>query len=134
MSEGKPLKRYALRALAVLLLLLSAAIFVLESHNFVIRSFGILVLLASVQIVRMSRAQNPSLGHVDLTASGGPGSVMWFVGVALLVLAGVSYWLMYLDAFHGGHAVWPVYLFAGVVSVGAGVWSYIVTKLVRLGS
>jgi hypothetical protein len=59
---------------------------------------------------------------------------MWLIGVALLVLAGVSYWLLYIDALHGGHAGWPVYMFAGVSLAAAGVWSYIVTKLVWPGS
>lgn len=77
----------------------------------------------------MSRAQNPSFGRLNLTATNEPGRVMWFVGGALLVLAGVSYWLMHLDAIHGGHAGWPAYMFGGVILVGAGVWSYIVTKL-----
>jgi hypothetical protein len=59
---------------------------------------------------------------------------MWFVGAALLVLAGVSFWLLYLDALHDYHTVWPVYMFAGVMLADAGVWSYILTKLVSPGS
>lgn len=134
MSDGKSSKKYALRSLAVLLALLGAVVFVLGSHNFVISSFGLLALLGSGQLVRMSRAQNLSFKRLDPTASRGPGRVMWFVAAALLILAGVSFWLLYVDALHGGHAVWPVYVFAGAMLIGAGVWSYIIVKLVSPGS
>jgi putative flippase GtrA len=58
------------------------------------------------------------------------GYLMWIVGFVLLLLAGVSYLLMYIDSLHGGHTAWPVYLFAGVGIVCAGVWGYIASTLV----
>ena len=55
---------------------------------------------------------------------------MWLVGGSLLVLAGVAFWLLYLDALHGYHTLWPVYTFAGVMVAGTVAWAYIVMKLV----
>jgi len=133
MSGAIPRKRHILRALAILLALFGAAIFVLESHNFLIRSLGLLAILASVQLVRMSRAQTPSFGRLDLAGNNGPGRVMWAVAIGLLVLAAVSLWFLYTDALHGARTVWPVYLFAGVGLACAGVWSYIAAQLVSRG-
>jgi drug/metabolite transporter (DMT)-like permease len=129
MSGGTLGKMHVLRLLAVLLGLLGVVLFVLESHNFVIRSFGLLAILASVQLVRVSRALTPSYGRLDLPGSNRPGRIMWFVGIGLLPLAVFSFWLLHIDALHGGHAVWPVFVFAGVVLAGAGVWGYIIAKL-----
>ena len=122
LSAGTLRKRYALRSVAILLALLGAATFVLEPHGFVIRSFGLFALLASVQLVRMSRAQGPSFGQLGLAGSNRPRRIMWFVGFALLLLAGFPFWLLYIDALHGGHAVWPVHVFGGVALACAGVW------------
>ncbi len=54
---------------------------------------------------------------------------MWIAGGTLLVLAGTSFWLVHLDELHGGEAVWPVYLTAGVFLVGIPVWTYLLWKL-----
>lgn len=129
-STGTPRKAYVLRALAILLLLLGAVMFVVGSRNFIKSSFGLLAMLASVQLGRMSRAQKPNFGRLDLAGSNRVGRVTWFTGVGLLLLAGFSYWLLDLDAVHGGHAVWPLYLFAGVALACAGVWGYISSRLV----
>ena len=129
MSEGTPRKRYAQRSLAVVLALLGVVIFVLKSHKFVMRSFGLLAVLASMQLVRMSRSQSPGFGRADLGDINRPGRIAWFAGFALLLLAGFSFWFLYIDALHGYHARWPVYMFAGVGLTCAGVWGYIVAKL-----
>jgi hypothetical protein len=128
-SSGTLRRRYALRFVAILLLLLGAAAFVLSSHDFVIRSFGVLALLASVQLGRMSRSQSPTLRELSLAGSKRPGRIMWNVGFALSLLSGFSFWLLYVDAVHGGHAVWPVYMFAGITLACAGVWGYIIANL-----
>lgn len=128
-SAGTLRKRYALRALAILLVLVAAASFVLGSHNFIIRSFGLLALLAGAQLARMSRAQSPAFGRPDLTGSSWPGRVVWLLGLGVLVLAGLSFWLLYVDALHGGHAIWPIYVFAGVALACVGIWGYIASKL-----
>jgi len=53
---------------------------------------------------------------------------MWFAGIALSLLAGVSYLLMYIDALHGGHTAWPAELFFGVGIACAAVWGCIISK------
>lgn len=128
-SPGTLRKRYALRALAILLALSGAVIFVLGSHDFTMTSVALLALLASVQVGRMSRAGSPSFGRLGLAGSNRLGRITWFVGFGLLLLAGLSYWLLDIDALHGGRAAWPVYLFAGVVLACAGVWGYIGSRL-----
>jgi len=55
--------------------------------------------------------------------------VMWFVGIALLLLTGVSFLYLYNDALHGYHEALPVYLFAAVGLACALVWSYLVSKI-----
>lgn len=124
-----PRKRYVLRSLAIVLLLFAGAAFFLEPHNLLIRSFGVLAILVSVQLSRTARTHDPGLGGLDLAGSNGPGRLMWFVGIASLLLAGLSSWFLYIDSLHGSHAVWPVYMFAGVALACIGVWSYIASKL-----
>jgi hypothetical protein len=126
--NGTPRKSYLLFSLAVLLGLLGGAAFFLEPHNFLIRSLGLLALIGSVQLVRISRVHS-SDQRVDLTASKAPGRLMWFVGIALLLLWGLSCFFMYIDAVRGYHTGWPVYMFVGVGLACAVVWSYIVAKL-----
>lgn len=127
-------KKYGLILLAVVLLLLGGIAFFFEPHNYMIRSLGLLAILGSVPLVRTSRVHSrdpvPADGEwIDLTAPGKPSHAMWFIGIALLVLAGISLLLMGIDARHGGHSGWPVYLFAGVALACAGVWSAIIAKL-----
>lgn len=130
MSGTTPRKRYVLRSLAIVLLLFAGAAFLLEPHDFVIRSFGVLAILGGVQLTRVSRAQSLVSKPVELAGSNGPGRVMWSVAIGLLVLAAVSLWFLYTDALHGARAVWPVYLFAGVGLACACVWSYIAAQFV----
>ena len=54
---------------------------------------------------------------------------MWTVGVALLLLAGASFFYLYQDALHGYQEALPVYVFAGVGLACALVWSYLVSKV-----
>lgn len=127
-------KTYGLMSLAVLLFSLGGAALFFEPHNYVIRSLGLLAILGGVPLVRTSRVHArdpvPADGQwIDVTASKGPSRTTWSIGIALLVLAGISLLLLYLDGLHGGHSEWPVYLFAGVVLACAGVWSAILAKL-----
>ncbi len=121
--------------LAILLLLSGGATLYVGSHNFAIRSFGLVAIMASVYLVRASHVHTRSASSVasgqgaDSKAAGRPGRLAWLIGVALLLLAGVSYWLMYVDALHGGHTVWPAYMFAGVGLACSVVWGYIAAKI-----
>ena len=132
--ENVPQKRYGLFILAIFLLLSAGAAFYLASDSLAIRSLAAVAGIASVYLVRISHVHTEDSGaRVDFTASERPGRLMLFVGIALLVLAGVSYWLMHIDALHGGHTGWPAYMFAGVAVACAVVWGYIITKLVWRG-
>lgn len=132
--ENVPQKRYGLFILAIFLLLSAGAAFYVESDSLAIRSLAAVALIASVYLVRISHvhARSTSVAssrRVDFTASERPQPMIWFVGIALFVLAGVSY-LLILD---GGHTAWPVYVFAGIAVACACVWGYIITKLVWRG-
>jgi hypothetical protein len=50
---------------------------------------------------------------------------MWVIGIALVPLWGATYFCLHEDALHGYHAVWPVYLFAGVAIICALFWGYL---------
>jgi len=128
--ENVPQRRYGLFILAIFLLLLAGVAFYVGSDSFTIRSLAAVALIASVLLVRASHVHTTDSGaRADFTAGERPGPMIWFVGIALVGLAGVSYWLMHIDALHGGHTGWPAYMFAGVAVACAGVWGYIVTKL-----
>jgi hypothetical protein len=135
MSEKILQKRYSLFVLAVLLLMLAFAAFVLASNSFAIRSLAIVALLLSVWLVRVSnvhRRSNPE-------RSGGTGAAMvrrigpraWAVGAGCLLAAVIAYLYLRKDALNGYHQVLPVYVFAGVGLVCAVVWGYIAAKLLH---
>lgn len=50
---------------------------------------------------------------------------------ASLVACGVCYYLMHLDALHGGNQVWPVYAFAISGLALAATSGYVVMRLSR---
>lgn len=128
--ESVPQKRYGLFILGIFLLLAGGVAFYVGSDSLTIRSLAAAALIASAYLVRMSKVHTAARSaRVDFTASERPGPMIWFVGIALLVLAGASYLLI----LSGGHTAWPVYVFAGVVIACAGAWGYIVTKLIWRG-
>ncbi len=128
--ESAAQKTYGLFILAIFLLLSAGAALYVGSNSFTIRCLAAVALIASVYVVRISHVHTRDSGaRVDFTAGRRPSPMIWFVGIALLVLAGISY-LVVLD---GGHTAWPVYLFVGVAIACAVVWGYIVTKLVWRG-
>jgi hypothetical protein len=129
-SFKMPKKRYGLFVLAILLLLLGLTLFV-GSNNFTIRSLGFAALMGSLHLVRISNVhRSTSLNITSDQAANHLGYPMWILGFALLLLWGVFYLLLYIDALHGSQTVWPVYLFAGVGIACAGIWGYIASKLV----
>lgn len=136
-SQETPRKRYGLLILAILLLLSGGGALYAGSHNFAIRSLGLVAIVASAYLVRISRVHNRSGSSaasgqgIDSKAARRPGRLLWTVSVALLLLAGVSYLYLYNDALHGYHEVLPVYMFAGVGLACVLVWSYLVSRIVR---
>ena len=59
-----------------------------------------------------------------------PRRLRWTINAALAGLTSVAFWLALEDQAHGGHAVWPLYAFAGLALVGA-VWSILGKALFR---
>jgi hypothetical protein len=137
MSEKVPQKRYGLLVLAILLLLLGGAALYAGSHNFMTRSFGLMAVLAGVYLVRLSSVHTRSglstaSGRgLDFASNPRPGHLAWLIGVALLLLAGLSFFYLYRDALHGYHEALPVYAFAGVTVACAVVWSYLLSRINR---
>ena len=128
-------KRYSLFVLAIALLLLAGAAMYLGSHDFTIRTVGLVACAVSIYLVRISNVHTRPIAitapdqRAGTEGGKGPGRRLWMVSVVLLLMAGASYSSLYQDARHGGHEVLPVYVFAGVALACALVWSYLITKL-----
>jgi hypothetical protein len=110
-------KVYALRALAALLLLFAAGIFIARPHDFGVRLLGLVAILLSVSVVRRSnvsvaRARGDALAEWSANRAGRVGPLAWILVAASLLACGFTYFLMYLDQLHGGKDTWPVYAFA----------------------
>ena len=127
-------KRYALLALAIFLLLLGGAGIYAGSHNYPIRALGLVAVMASVYLVRVSRVRGPS-GFpgasgpgIALETTRGPGRLTWVLAAVLVALLGISYFFLHEDAVRGGKARWPADLFAWLGLAFAVVSAYIVAK------
>ena len=128
-------KSYGLFALAVIMLLGGAALFI-EFYKIVLfRSFGLLMCMASVYFIKISHVHS----HVGLLTLDGqfaddkatkrPGPIMWTLSGGLLVALGLSFIYLYRDALGGYHKILPVYIFAATIVVCAIVWSYLISKI-----
>ena len=130
-------KFYTLRVLAAVLLASAAVLFILPPHNFAIRSLCLVAGLISVEIVRRSDALvRRAWGQVGgewspVGADNRVGPLAWTVTASLLVACVVCYFLMYLDALHGGKEAWLAYAFAGAVLAFAVTSAYVVAKISR---
>lgn len=128
-------KRYGLFVLAILLLLLGGAGIYVGSHNYPIRALGLVAIMASTYLVRISRVHDRSGlpdvsgSRIDLKIAKGPGRLLWIVSLALVPLLGAAYFLMHIDFVNGGQVAWPVDVFAGVALACAIVWSYLGAKI-----
>lgn len=135
-----PRRSRNLFALGVLLLSLGGIALVAGAHNFLIRSLGLLAIIASsASIVRAARARKapakPSEGEFyEPGLRKGPGRLTCAIAVGLLPIFAGSYLWFEDDAMHGAHSTLPVYVFFGVVSVSAVVWGYVAAKLVARGT
>ena len=129
-TSQKAAKRYGLFALAILLLMLGGVGIYFGSHNYPIRSLGIMAILASIYLVRISRVRGRSVfpeasGRTMELTTEGPGHWLWIVSLVLVPLLGAAFYLMHIDFANGGHEAWPVYVFAGVALACIIIWSYL---------
>ncbi len=137
MPQGVPRKRYGLFVLAVLVLLSGGMALAVGSHDYTIRSLGLVAVLASTYLLRISNVHTRSASPVasrqgaDFKPIKSPGRLVWAVGVALVPILGVSFRYLYNDAVHGGHTALPVYVFAGVIVACASFWSYLLSRILR---
>jgi hypothetical protein len=128
-------KRYGLFVLAILLLLLGGVGQYAGSHNPPIRALGVVAIMVSVYLVRISHVHDRSSlpgasdPRTDLKIAKGPGRLLWIISLALVPLLGAAFFLLHIDAVNGGHEAWPVDVFAGVGLACAVVWGYLVAKI-----
>ena len=128
-------RSYGVFSLAILLLILGGAAIYLGSHDFSIRSLGLVACLASAHLIRTWRVRGRKSSALVIDRSMGPGAEtgparsVWIIGAALVPVAVLSYLYLYQDAQNGYHEVLPVYVFAGVAIICAGVWSYLASRL-----
>ena len=133
-------KRYGLFVLAILLLLLGVVGNYLGSHNFPIRVLGLISVMASIYLARISRVHNgsrlPEAGGPgkNYKIEKGPGRLLWIVSLAFVPLLGASVFLLHIDAVNGGHEAWPADVFAGVGLASAIVWGCLVAKILGGGT
>jgi uncharacterized membrane protein len=133
-KRGSRERRYGLFILAILLLVSGIAAFLTGFHNYIVRSIGVLAIVASVYFVRASNfhsSQTPPVANEimeDLSATNGLGPVAWIIGVVLLLMLIFSFLLVQSDALHGGHTAWPADLFGAVALTCAVTWGYILSK------
>ena len=133
-SQNVASKSYGLLVLALLLLLLGGVGLYVGSHNYPIRSLGVMAILASTYLVRISRVRDRSgfleaSGRTMQLTTEGPGRRLWIVSLALVPLLGVAFFLMHIDFVNGGHEAWPADIFAAVGLACAIVWGYLVAKI-----
>jgi hypothetical protein len=141
--EGTPRKRYGLFVLAILMLLGGAAAlffawasFTRRIEDFVIWLLGLLMIVASTYLVRMSnvRARPGAVAGGDQVSGQRtgkrPGALLWLMGAASVVALVISYHYLYQDALGGYHEVWPVDVFAAVALISATVLAYLFSRLV----
>ncbi len=127
---------YALRALAAILLASAAVLFILRPHDLGIRLLAFLALLLALSLVKRSnilvwRARGDVIAEWASNRSGQVGPLAWTLAAASLVAFGVCYYLLHLDALHGGKQVWPVYaLFGAALAVTRAV-GYVVVTMFR---
>jgi len=137
-SQNVARKRYGLFVVAILLLLLGGVGIYVGSHNYPIRALGLIAIMASVYLARISHVHGRSdLSEVHgrgegLNTAKGPGRLLWIVSLALVPLLGAAYFLLHLDAVNGGHEAWPADVFAGVVLACAIVWGYLASQILGL--
>ncbi|MGB8988585.1 MAG: hypothetical protein WCC37_18455, partial [Candidatus Sulfotelmatobacter sp.] len=111
---------YVWFVLAILLLLLGGLCIYGRSHNYPIRTLGVLAIMVSAYLLRISHVYERSGlpdargSRTDLKIARGPGRLLWISSVALVPLLVAAFFLLYIDAVHGGHEAWPADVFAGV--------------------
>ncbi|MGC1106051.1 MAG: hypothetical protein WA876_05900 [Candidatus Acidiferrales bacterium] len=130
-------KFYALRLLALVLLVFPGWVFIFGPHASGIRLLATLGIFFSLWIVQRSNAVLlRARGQVALnlwlpenTKRVGP--LAWTLAALSVLACIVFYYFMYLDNLHGGNDVWPVYAFAGAALALILTCGYVVVVIFR---
>jgi len=133
-TSGKTNK--GLMALAVFLFLLFVLSFFFVAHTSAIRSVGGFLGVISMLLLRKAKGRGrsavedaPGKTFTLSSIQDRPSRLAWGVGVAILVLTGVSFVILHNDAVHGGDALWPLGLFAALMVVGFAYWYVLLGRL-----
>ena len=119
-------KNYIAFAAAAILLLFGGIGLFIFAHYFVLRCLSIIAIMASTHFTRVAKTPAHSLlrpeRRLPLTRA------LRMAGSILLIIDCCSAYAMYLDATHGYHHAWPLYLFfaGGVCSIP--VFGYILAS------
>ena len=130
-------KFYALRALALVLMVFTGAILVLRPHDFGAQLLGALAIFGAVWIVRYSdaavwRARGQVVGGWSpATAAKRAGRLAWILTATSLIACGVCTFIVYLDALHGGKEAWPAYALFFAVLALALTSGYVAMRIFR---
>ncbi len=120
-------------SLAIVALIVGIVIFALGYNTFLIRSFGVLFVMLSAQLVRISKGRGQSeLQHADQNLThdvrSGPSRTAKALCFASGIAFAISSIFLYKDAADGYTEVWPVYAFAGCGLIFAVLWGYMGAK------
>jgi hypothetical protein len=123
-------------AFAIVALLVGIIIVAIGYNNFVVRSFGLLFVMLSAQLVRISKGQGQGeLKYFDQNLTpdvrSGPSRNAKALCLASGIALAISFFLLYNDAANGYKQMWPVYTFAGCAVVFGVLWGYLGAKSVK---
>ena len=124
-------KKFAF-AFAIISLLVGIVIVMIGYNNFVVRSFGLLFVMLSAQLVRISKDRGHELKYVDQNLTpdvhSGPSRNAKILCLASGIAFAISFIFLYNDSANGSKQIWPVYTFAGCAVVFAVLWAYVGAK------
>lgn len=126
---------YMLRAFAITLIIFAIVIFLLWPNIFGFRLLGLLMILISVWVVRISNTYvRRAQGQVEDDKSQNKtarrvGLLGWLLAAGSFIACAAFYLVMYVDALHGGKEGWPAYAFGCAALALAVTGSYVIMKL-----
>ena len=124
LPSDRSAKNYIAFAVALILLLLGGIGIFIFADYFIPRCLSIIAIMVSMNFLRVAKtpAHSPILAPKRRFPL--PRAV-WIIGLVLLLIDCGSGYVMYLDATHGYHYAWPLYLFIASSVCSIPVFSYI---------
>jgi len=133
-DQEKPQKKYGLFVLAIVLLLAGGATLFWGSSEYAIQTAGVLVILASIQLVRMSHVHDrstPSSASIQgqgFKGANRPRRLGWGLFAGLVIAMAACYVWISNDIAQGGRSVLPVLVFGGLAMVASVVFGYLLVR------